>query len=571
MKPILIALLLLASPGFAQDRAANHLAGQTSPYLQQHLYNAVDWYPWGDVALAKARAEGKPIFLSIGYASCHWCHVMEEESFENDEIGAFLNQHFIAIKIDREERPDLDEQFMLVTQTITGGGGWPNSLFLTSEAQPFYGGTYFPPDVFLSVLDQLNTLWREDRAGIEENAQALSDVVREYLGRKAAAQPLTAELAGQVAQQMLVNMDDFNGGFGVAPKFPQEASLLFLLDQAERGADAELLEAVQAAATGMVNGGLHDQAGGGFHRYAVDNAWAVPHFEKMLYSQALIGRVLLRLDEMQPTPRYARAARRIFDYVLRDMMAHSGGFYAAEDADSMTPDDKREEGVFYVWTPAQIRAETGDEAEYLIEALSVEEDGNFEGASTLQLHGENLDLARLDAGLERLRQGRLGRAHPRRDEKILMGWNAEMIVTLVQAARVYDRPDYLSAARASARFILLRMRNGEGYYRVNTAGISSVAAQLPDYAGFGRALVALNDADPGGVWLREAERIGRYMVEHFQQDDGLFRMNVQAQGLGAYIQLDDGEVPSGSAQAQLLLSALARRSSDVFFRADCSH
>lgn len=565
MKSILIALLLLASPGFAQDRAANHLEGQTSPYLQQHLYNAVDWYPWGDVALAKARAEGKPIFLSIGYASCHWCHVMEEESFENDEIGAFLNQHFIAIKIDREERPDLDEQFMLVTQTITGGGGWPNSVFLTSEAQPFYGGTYFPPDVFLSVLDQLNTLWREDRAGIEENAQALSDVVREYLGRKAAAQPLTAALAGQVAQQMLANMDDFNGGFGVAPKFPQEASLLFLLDQAERVADAELLEAVQIAATGMVNGGIHDQAGGGFHRYAVDNEWAVPHFEKMLYSQALIGRVLLRLDELQPTPSYARAARRIFDYVLRDMMAPGGGFYAAEDADSMTPDGKREEGVFYVWTPAQIRAETGDEAEYLIEALSVEEDGNFEGASTLQLHGDNLDFARLDAGLERLRQGRLSRAHPRRDEKILMGWNAEMIVTLVQAARVYDRPDYLSAAQDTARFILLRMRNGEGYYRVNTAGISSVEAQLPDYAGFGRALVALNDADPGGVWLSEAERIGRYMVEYFQQDDGLFRMNVQAQGLGAYIQLDDGEVPSGNAQAQLLLSALARRSSDVFF------
>lgn len=565
MKSIIVALFLLASPVLAQERAANHLVGQTSPYLKQHLYNVVDWYPWGPEALNKARTEGKPIFLSIGYASCHWCHVMEEESFENDEIGAFLNEHFVAIKIDREERPDLDEQFMLVTQTVTGGGGWPNSVFLTSEAQPFYGGTYYPPDTFLSILQQLSTMWRDDRPDIEENATALGNVVREYLGRKAAAYPLTAEIAAQLAQQSLATMDDFNGGFGVAPKFPQESSLLFLLDQAERISDTELLEAVQMAAVGMVNGGLHDQVGGGFHRYAVDNAWAVPHFEKMLYNQALIGRVLLRLDSLQPNPSFARAAQRAFDYVLRDMTAPDGGFYAAEDADSLTTTGELEEGVFYVWTPAQVRTHAGAEAEFLIDALTVEEDGNFEGASTLQLSGEEVDVERLDAGLELLRHARMLRPKPRRDDKVLLSWNAEMIVTLVQAARAFDRPEYLTAAQSSARFILAKMRNGEGYYRVNTGGIASIDAQLPDYAGFGRALVALADADPAGDWLAEAERIGHYLVEHFQQSDGLFRMNDQAQGLGDYIQLDDGVLPSGSAQVQLLLSALARRSSDVFF------
>ena len=371
MKIFALFAIIFAQPLWAQEPAPNHLLGQTSPYLVQHLYNEVDWYPWGDEALEKARLEGKPIFLSIGYATCHWCHVMEEESFENEEIGAFLNENFISIKIDREERPDLDEQFMLVTQTVSGSGGWPNSLFLTSEAEPFYGGTYYPPEAFMSVISQINELWRNERAAIEENAQQLGDVVRGYLARKARARPLTPQLAGAVAQRMLLTMDEFNGGFGVAPKFPQESSLLFLLDMAEREADQKLLEAVQAAARGMVNGGIHDQAGGGFHRYAIDNEWAVPHFEKMLYNQALIGRLLMRLDGVQPEPAFARAALRTFDYVLRDMQAPDGGFYAAEDADSLTPDGAREEGVFYVWTPDQIRTATGADAGFLIDALSV--------------------------------------------------------------------------------------------------------------------------------------------------------------------------------------------------------
>jgi len=565
MKTAFLILTLIAGSVGAQERAPNHLVGQTSPYLQQHLYNAVDWYPWGEQALEKARLEGKPIFLSVGYSACHWCHVMEEESFRNAEIGAFLNEHFIAIKIDREERPDLDEQFMLVTQTVSGSSGWPNSVFLTDAAEPFYGGTYYPPDVFLSVLTQINDMWHDDRDGIETNAQELGDLVRRYLGRKARARELTPDLANAVARRLLQGMDEFYGGFGVAPKFPRESSLLLLLDMAERQANAELLEAVQTAAEGMVNGGIHDQAGGGFHRYAVDNAWAVPHFEKMLYSQALIGRVLLRLDGLAPNPEFERAAKRTFDYVLRDMQASGGGFYSAEDADSLSAEGWLEEGIFYLWTPKQIRAVAGADAAFLIDALNVTEAGNFEGANTLQSIGFAGDYMRLDQGLELLLQARMARAAPLLDKKILLGWNGEMILTLVQAAQAYGRPDYLHAAKNAARFAMETMRNGEGYFRVSIGGQVSIEAQLPDYAGFGRALLALDDADPTGKWLAEAARIGQYIVTHFQEENGSFRMNESVEGLGAFIQMDDGEVPSGNAQAQRLLTGLARRSDNVFF------
>ncbi|MBL1436953.1 MAG: DUF255 domain-containing protein [Rhodobacteraceae bacterium] len=565
MRIIALIALILASPIAAQERAPNHLMGETSPYLLQHLYNTVDWYPWGEAAFAKARAEGKPVFLSVGYAACHWCRVMAEESFEDETIGAFLNENFISIKMDREERPDLDEQFMLVTQTATGGGGWPNSVFLTSEGAPFYGDGYYPRDGFLEVLSELNRLWLEDRTGIEGTAEALGDVVRAYLNRKARARPLTPALASAVSARMLSQMDDFNGGFGVAPKFPQESSLLYLLDQAERNADQALLEAVQLAATSMVNGGIHDQAGGGFHRYTVDNAWAVPHFEKMLYTQALIGRVLTRLDGVQPNPDYARAAQRVFDYVVRDMQAPTGGFYASEDADSLNEAGEYEEGVFYVWAPDEVRDVAGVEADFLIETLNVVENGAIEGASTLRLTDAVADQARLDAGLERLRLARMARALPHTDKKILMGWNGEMIISLVAGAHAYERPEYLAAAQASARFIMENMRNGDGYFRSHIAGAATIEAQLPDYAGFGRALVALHDADPTGGWLPEAARIARYMLANFQEDSGIFRINEQPQGLGAFIQLDDGEVPSGNAQAQWLLSALARRGADVEF------
>ncbi len=565
MRILALIALLFASPSWGQEREPNNLLGERSPYLLQHLYNTVDWYPWGEAAFEKARAEGKPIFLSVGYASCHWCRVMAEESFEDEEVGAFLNANFISIKMDREERPDLDEQFMLVTQMATGGGGWPNSVFLTSTGEPFYGGGYYPKDAFLQLLGTLDQQWREDRETIDATAESLGGIVREYLSRKADAIPFTPELARALSQQMLDMMDVFNGGFGVAPKFPRESNLLYLLDQAERNGDATLLEAVQLAAEGMVNGAIHDQAGGGFHRYAVDNEWAEPHFEKMLYNQALISQVLMRLDALQTTPAFSRAAQRTFDYVLRSLQAKSGGFYASEDADSLNLDGDFIEGYYYTWTQARIRDAAKAEADFLIEALNVGEDGPFDGESPLRLVYFSGDQARLDAGLETLRLARMARMAPFPDRKILMGWNSEMIIALAAGAEAYNRPEYLVAAQNAARFIMDNMRNGEGYFRTYSAAEATIEAQLPDYAGFGRALVALHDADPAGGWLPEAKRVARYMLANFQEERGIFRMNEQVEGLGAFIPIDDGEVASGNAQAQWLLTALARRGEDVDF------
>lgn len=565
MKYLLFLALIFAGPLSAEERQPNHLLGQTSPYLRQHLYNAVDWFPWGEAAFAKARAEGKPIFLSIGYASCHWCRVMAEESFEDETVAGYLNANFIAIKLDREERPDLDEQFMLVTELASGGGGWPNSVFLTPSGAPFYGGGYYPKAPFLDVLHEINRLWQEDRREVERSAAALGDTVRGYLARAARARVLTPELAKAVALRLLGQMDDFNGGFGVAPKFPQESRLLFLLDQAEKTGDSALLDAVQTAANGMVHGGIHDQAGGGFHRYAVDNAWAVPHFEKMLYNQALIGQVLTRLHILRPNPAFARAAQRTFDYVLRDMQAPTGGFYSGQDADSLNADGVYQEGYFYLWTPQSLRAAAGPDADFLLQALNVAPDGPVDGQIPLQLTFAPVDMARLDAGLERLRLSRRARALPHIDQKVLLGWNGEMIRALVAGAEAFGRPDYLAAAEAAARFAMQHMRKGEGYARSYIDRAASIPAQLPDYAGFGLALVALHDADPSGEWLPEAERIARILLARFKDESGVFRMNEQPAGLGAFLPFDDGEVPSGNAQAQRLLTALARRSLDSTF------
>ena len=316
----------LAEAVKSEERQPNHLLGIESPYLQQHIYNSVDWYPWGPEALEKAKSEGKPIFLSVGYSTCHWCHVMARESFEDKKIGEFLNENFVSIKVDRERRPDLDEQFMLATQLIAGNGGWPNSVFLTSDVEPFFAGTYFPPDVFMKILGQVNELWREENADVRAEGQRIASIVRTYLSRTQAAKDLTPQVIRKAARSLLAEMDEFNGGFGVAPKFPQESALLFMFDQAERDGDRELLGAVTNALDGMIKGGIHDHVGGGFHRYSTDAEWHVPHFEKMLYNQAMIGRLLVRAWAATGEIRYKHTAQRTFDYVLREMRDDKGGF-----------------------------------------------------------------------------------------------------------------------------------------------------------------------------------------------------------------------------------------------------
>jgi len=552
----ILAMMTLGTTVLAQE--PNHLLGQDSPYLQQHLYNEVDWYPWGDEALAKARTEGKPVFLSIGYSSCHWCHVMEEESFESAVIGAFLNEHYVSIKIDREQRPDLDEQFMLVTQSLTGSGGWPNSVFLTSNADPFYAGTYFPPDTFLSVLRQINDAWQADSAGLSANAKEFSTLIRDYMNSSAAAKDLTPEAVRAAANSILTDIDEFNGGLGVSPKFPRESTFLFLLDQAERDGDVEMLGAVLGALDGMLMGGIHDHVGGGFHRYSTDPEWHVPHFEKMLYNQALIGRLLVRAWDITGEVRYRRAAERTFDYVLREMRDPAGGFYSAQDADSLDENGKLEEGVFYAWNPAEVRAVLGADADYVIDTFNITEVGNFEGSNSIHLTAE-ADFALLDPLLDKMRAARLQRPVPFTDRKVVVSWNAMMIETLAEAGYVFERPDYYEAAAQAASFILSDMVNGDDLLRVSLDGSASIDGQLADYAGMGLALLALHDYGSGADWLTDADRMAVEVSRRFTEQDGPYRMTETVEGLGAFYPVDDSEIPAGNALALNLLVGLGNR------------
>ncbi len=555
-----VLLAALSGSAMAQERAPNHLLGEDSPYLQQHLYNAVDWYPWGTQALAKARAENKPIFVSVGYASCHWCHVMEQESFENENIGAFMNAHFVAIKIDRERRPDLDEQFMLVTETLTDSGGWPNSVFLTPDTDPLFAGTYFPPDVFLDVITQVSAAWIEDPATLSANARQLSGLLQQYMNRAAPAQELSDDALFTAARAILGEYDEFNGGFGVAPKFPEESIFLFLLDQAQRDGDRKVLDAVLGTLDGMIRGGIHDQVGGGFHRYTVDPDWMIPHFEKMLYNQAQIGRLLVRAWQITGAPRYRRAAERTFDYVLRDLRDPQGGFYAAEDADAFGADNALLEGAFYTWTAAEIKSAVGDDSDHMIAAFNLATAPDIDGRSVLGLAATD---PRIDRALALMATARALRTRPRLDHKIIAAWNGEMIATLAEASAAFARPDYLEAAKAAARFVLAALDTDNGLERISLDGRTGVDAQLPDYAALGLGYLALHDfahdREEAAFWIGHARRMADVLDSQFALEDGTYRMTAGVDALGAYRPVADKEIASGNALALALFSGLARR------------
>ena len=539
----------------------NRLAQQSSPYLQQHASNPVDWYPWGNEALSKAKAEGKMLFVSIGYASCHWCHVMEEESFENDAIAALLNEHFISIKIDRERRPDLDEQFIMVTSALTGSAGWPNSIFMTPDAEPFYAGTYFPPADFTQLINTIADVWKNNNAALRAEAFTIASRMRNYLDQAAVLGQVSSADINAAATDMLGNLDAFYGGFGNAPKFPRETALLFLLDQAQRTGDSELLNAVTLTLDGMIKGGIHDHVGGGFHRYSVDPEWGIPHFEKMLYNQALIGRVLLQAYSATGNTDYARAARRTFDYVLRDMRGVGGAFYAAQDADSLSPEGKRVEGAFYAWTPTQIEQVLGNDAKAVIEAFNVVERGVFDGSNVLHLQDMPSESSIDDALLEKMRLARGQRPAPITDKKIILAWNGEMITTLALASRVLNDPKYAAAATNAATFLLQEMQTKGGLKRIWFDGHADVDAQLLDYAAFGRALLALYDftGSADTDWLQIADGLAKDMQRLFADPEKAMRMNTGSVALGPFRPLDDNEVASANAQALEFLTQLDRR------------
>jgi uncharacterized protein YyaL (SSP411 family) len=512
-----------------QKRQPNRLIDTTSPYLQQHAYNPVDWYPWGAEALERARREDKPIFLSIGYSTCHWCHVMAHETFENPAIAAIMNEHFVNIKLDREERPDLDETYMNAVQVLTGHGGWPLSVFLSPDLKPFYGGTYFPPEDrgglpgFSRLLLALSQAYHQNR----EQLTTLSLKVESHLQRlgepAGAGSDPTLEAVADAAQPLVQDFDPVHGGLGNAPKFPRSLELDFLFHYFNLAKEAPVLSKLAFTLEKMARGGIYDQLGGGFHRYSVDTAWVVPHFEKMLYDNALLPPLYLAHTQLTGSALSRRIAQETLDFILRDMAAPEGGFYAAWDADS-----EGVEGKYYVWSLDEVERVVGPDAAPLVTAaLGVTAEGNFEGANILTRPLSRSDLATrfgmepdaavrlLSGALERLSQVRGKRVPPHRDEKVIVSWNGLAITALAKGAQVLGDRRYADAAARAARFILQGLFKENTLHRIWTAGTVSVPGFSEDYAIFANALLDLYETDFDPAWIKEAQRLMALMDQKF--------------------------------------------------------
>ncbi|MGD8909589.1 MAG: thioredoxin domain-containing protein [Chromatiales bacterium] len=558
----------------------NRLILEDSPYLLQHAHNPVDWHPWSDEAFERAKQESKPIFLSIGYSTCHWCHVMERESFEDPTIAAILKEHFIAIKVDRESHPDVDQIYMSAVMLLAGHGGWPMSSFLTPEGKPFFGGTYYRPEQFSSLLKQVAKVWVEQRQEVEAQASRVADAVAQNNRLSDGSQNFDPALVSVAVSTMAQIFDELQGGFGQAPKFPHEPLLFLLLDQAERRNDAKALEMLTTTLDHMMHGGIYDQVGGGFHRYATDYEWLVPHFEKMLYNQAHLSRVYLGAWRLTGRERYRRVAIQTLDYVLREMTAPQGGFYSATDADS-----EGEEGLFFTWTLREIRdALTPEDAELAKSLYSVSRLGNFEGRSILHLERsledhaaqQKMDLDELRQRLDRINgillRVRNQRIAPLRDDKRVTAWNGMMITAFAEAADLLDSDTYRQAAQAAAEFLWRQNRRGPGqFWRVHLDGRSSVEATLEDYAYFAEALLALYDLAGERHWLERAGELADALLERFlDRKGGGFYLNETQAGITAMGRpKDDGSddaIPSGTSVALRVLQGLWRRTGNLTYQ-----
>jgi uncharacterized protein len=540
----------------------NHLAGEKSPYLQQHAHNPVDWYPWGDEALQKARREEKPIFLSIGYSTCHWCHVMEHESFENEAIAQALNRDFVAIKVDREERPDLDDLYMAAVQGMTGRGGWPMSVFLTPDLKPFFAGTYFPPDAFQALLANVGKAWKEHR----DELTSQSDRVTAFLQERAAPAEsgqvaLTPALLDSADRMAELSYDVSRGGFGGAPKFPTPHKLTFLLRYAARTGNKNALAMVRGTLDAMAAGGIHDQLGGGFHRYSTDANWLAPHFEKMLYDQAGLALAYASAWIVFGDTTYATVTRDILEYVLRDLGHRGGGYYAAEDADS-----EGEEGKFYVWKAAEIDSLLGPERGLAFRKdYQASDIGNWEGTNILHLTAftqKSFEGWRKEREL--LFQVRSKRPRPHRDEKILAGWNGYMIEAMATAGAALAEPRYVESAVEAASFIESHLWKEGRLLRHYRDGAAPVPAYLEDYAFLGRGYLALYEATFDPKWLQAALRTAQDMDRLFARKEGGYSMTgADAESLLApVVDTYDGALPSGNSAAAVLLLRLGHLTGD---------
>jgi hypothetical protein len=516
---------------------ANRLINETSPYLVQHANNPVDWYPWGEEALQRAREEDKPIFLSIGYSACHWCHVMERESFEDPEIGRIMNQSFINIKVDREERPDVDSIYMMAVQAMTGRGGWPLSVFLTPGGEPFYGGTYFPPEErhgmpgFPHVLGTVAEVYRTRRGDVARSVERITSAIKGRSQSWQSLEPLTADILSLAYSHLKGSFDPENGGFGTAPKFPQPMVLELLLRYHHRTRDPQALSMVETTLERMARGGIYDHLGGGFHRYSTDPFWLVPHFEKMLYDNALLSRLYLHAYQATGNPFYSSIAQETLDYVLREMTDPQGGFYSTQDADS-----EGEEGKSFVWTPGEMEKAVGSqEAAVLQRYFGVTHEGNFEGRSILSRPRDASEVAQ-DMGLEpgelmdivergkaALLEARGQRIPPATDTKVLTSWNGLMLYSMARGAAILHRQDYLQAAVANASFILQNMRDGQRLLRTYKDGQAKLKGYLEDYACLADGLLALYEATFDFSWLDEARVLAQQMMELFwEEKEGVF-------------------------------------------------
>jgi uncharacterized protein len=554
------------------ERKPNRLAQEQSPYLRQHAYNPVDWYPWGPEALARAKAENKPILLSIGYSACHWCHVMERESFENETIAHLMNENFVSVKVDREERPDLDQIYMDAVQVLTGRGGWPLTVFLTPDGKPFYGGTYFPPADrhgiagFPRVLTAIADAYHHRPAEVQQNVERLTAAIAALADYKPQAGEISADLALAGARALAQSYDRSHGGIGAAPKFPNTFVFsLFLRMHAE--GEQPFTEMVRETLHKMAKGGIYDQLGGGFHRYSVDERWLVPHFEKMLYDNALLARLYLEAGCALKEPEFFRVARETLDYVMREMTSPEGGFYSSQDADS-----EGQEGKFFVWTTAELRTLLGEELTPLIARFfDVSEEGNFEGHNILHRTIEPAEAARMfkrspeetSASIETAREllfyARERRVKPARDEKILAAWNGMMISALAEGYRVLGDDRYLRAAARAVDFVRTRLWDGRALRRSFKDGVARFNGYLEDYGLIISALVDLYEASSDRGYLEFARELAAIMLEHFaDRENGGFYFTSDDQeslitrGKAAF----DGSTPSGNSAAVMALLRL---------------
>jgi hypothetical protein len=554
-------------------RKPNRLINEQSPYLRQHAYNPVDWYAWGDEALTRAKVENKPILLSIGYSACHWCHVMERESFEDESIARLMNENFVAIKVDREERPDLDQIYMEAVQMITGRGGWPLTMFLTPDAKPFFGGTYFPPvdrqgmPGFPRVLMAAADAYRRGAHEVAHNVEKLTEALGALGTYTAAEGEIRRDLPIVAAHELARAYDSVHGGLGGAPKFPNTFVLSLFLRAYDADNDSTFADMVRDTLSKMAKGGIYDQIGGGFHRYSVDERWLVPHFEKMLYDNALLTKLYLDAGRALNEPEFLNVAREILDYVLREMTSAEHGFYSTQDADS-----EGEEGKFFIWTPKEVDSILGEKlAPIARRYFDVTEEGNFEGSNILHRTIELTDAAKqfrvspdemadaIRTIKEKLFAVREKRIKPARDEKILAAWNGMMISAFADAHRALHDPRYLAAAERAVEFVMTKLWDGRALKRSFKDGVARFNAYLEDYAILANAMIDTYEASLDPRYLAHARTLADIILERFLDNErgGFFFTSDDHEELitrfkGAF----DGSTPSGNSAAVMALLRL---------------